>query len=180
MFSWLLGADSPLKEELDNFADAEKSAQDQGIEHPQSPTKDRMQCAPNWDSVLDAVGKGISDAEAMGGAIDRDPADTAADAGFFGLMYGGTQFIKDSMNIQDCMDKQDQKYQEDMKDYVDKVEDIAKSKPEPIVYQYDSSHDDDWGGIDRDSPANDGGLDFCTSNSDDGPIDNCRSGRTYD
>ncbi len=130
MFSWLTGSRTPMKDEIDRFSEAEEIANDRGIERPHSSTQDRMQCAPDWNSVVDAADRGIALAETM-------PDGSNADAGFFGIIYGAAQFVKDSWSIQECMDKQDEKYEEELAEYVEEVRTLAdESRPTPITPAY--------------------------------------------
>jgi hypothetical protein len=104
-----------------NRAEAERKLKEQGIEKPKFDPKERMKCAPTWHSVMDAVDRGIAQAEAMGEAIGRSNEETAADAGFFGIAYGTAQFVKDSWNMQSCMDNQDAEYQKKLAEYDQEV-----------------------------------------------------------
>jgi hypothetical protein len=115
-----------MMDDIEKFGEAEKILNQQGILPPKNPhPTDRMQCAPTWHSVVDAVDRGVALAESMGEATGRSNEETAADAGFFGIMYGAGQFVKDAWNIQDCMDNQDAKYDRELDDYVKKIRNVA-------------------------------------------------------
>jgi hypothetical protein len=115
-----------MMDDIEKFGKAEKILNEQGILPPKNPhPADRMQCAPNWTNVVDSVAKGIEQAEAMGEAIGRSNSETAADAGFFAVVYGGIQFVKESLDSQNCMNKQDEKYDRELDEYVGKVKAFA-------------------------------------------------------
>ncbi len=117
-----------IMDDIEKLNKAQEILKGQGVLPPKNPhPTDRMQCAPTWHSVVDAVDRGIAQAEAMGEASGRSNEEMAADAGFFGIMYGATQFVKDSWNMQGCMDNQDAKYDRELDDYVKKLKSVADS-----------------------------------------------------
>jgi hypothetical protein len=132
-----------MMDDIEKMSRAEKLLNEQGVLPPKNPhPTDRMQCAPTWHSVMDAVDRGIDQAEAMGEAIGRSTEGTAADAGFFGIMYGAAQFVKDSWNIQGCMDNQDEKYDKELDDYVKKIRNVADNmdSTEMVAQKVDPSN----------------------------------------
>ena len=143
MFKWLQDKLPSVLDELDRFTRAEDALSERGVLPPVVPN--RMQCAPNPMDMIEAFNTGMD----LGASItDNAPRaetqtmDQFVDSAGASLFMVSAQLWKDTKNLQHCMDKQDEKYEAEMKEYVEKVKEVAKEEnpPYPVFkkgsYQY--------------------------------------------
>ena len=125
---------------LDDLERSERAAENlrqRGINPPVDPhPKDRMQCAPDPKGILDALNEGMDLGELTTERLDWTRAaqttnmDQVNDTLFHTIYKVGEKFVKDSMNIQDCMDKQDEKYKLELAQYHNYLKEEKKKIPE--------------------------------------------------
>ncbi len=137
MFKWLQDKLPTVMDELDRFTRAEEVLNERGTLPPVVPN--RMQCAPNPMDMLEAFNTGMD----LGASItDNTPRpetqtmDQFVDSMGASLFMVSAQLWKDTKNLQHCMDKQDEKHEAEMKEYIEQVKAVAEEqKPAYPKYQ---------------------------------------------
>jgi len=132
MFSWLRERLPSVMDELDKFTRAEEVLNDRGVMPPVVPN--RMQCAPNPMDMLEAFNTGMD----LGASItenaprpETQTMDQFVDSMGASLFMVSAQLWKDTKNLRHCMDEQDVKHEAEMKEYIEKVKEVADETPPP-------------------------------------------------
>lgn len=136
MFSWLRMSRTPMKDNIEEFAQTEKEANAQGILPPKEPNP--MQCAPDPKGMLDAVADGLELGEQINEAMDNrfygnvPSMDQYLNIGWSTLFKVGHKFAIDTFNAQECLDNQNEVYSQQMQQYEENIKTFVEQHSTPV------------------------------------------------
>ena len=135
MFSWFTGSRTPIKDDIEKLAQAEKELNAQGVNPPEKPN--RMDCAPDPNKMLEAINYGMDMGELVTERARDQMASTTMDqfmdTGWGVLAKVSEQLFKDTIGAQQCMDTQDQQHSQKMEQYIANVKKYQAEKAAKLV-----------------------------------------------